>query len=148
MNIAQALERLTDAIRLRHFARSTEECYRFWLQLYMKWLRSRKITGTSEQKVEAFLTMQARRGVAASTQNQAFNALLFFYKCALGTPLEKIDAARLRRPERVRTALSVEETRAVLGAVEDTGGYPTRLVVRLLYGAGLRVASPPEMLGV
>jgi site-specific recombinase XerD len=145
MNISEALEKLTDAIRLRHLAASTEECYRGWLQSYMQWLASRKIKGTSERKVEAFLTMQARRGVAASTQNQAFNALLFFYKCVLGTPLEAIDAARVRRPERVRTALSVEETRALLGAVEDVGGYPTRLVARLLYGAGLRVTEPLEL---
>ncbi len=145
MNISQALEKLTDAIRLRHFAQSTEECYRFWLQSYMKWLRSRPAQWSSAQKVEAFLTAQARRGVAASTQNQAFNALVFFYKWVLGTPLEKIDAARVRRPERVRTALSVEETRALLGAIEAVGGYPTRLVARLLYGAGLRVSEPLEL---
>ena len=68
MNIPQALERLSDAMWLRHLARSSEECYRFWLQSFIEWLSSRKIKGTSAQNVEAFLTMQARRGVAASTQ--------------------------------------------------------------------------------
>ena len=145
MTISQALEQLTDAVRLRHFSRRTEEAYRLWLQSYMEWLGSRKLQGTSEQKVEAFLTAEARRGVAASTQNQAFNALTFFYKAVLRTPLGPIEAARARRPERVRTALSVEETRALLGAVEDAGGYPTRLVARLLYGCGMRVNEPLEL---
>jgi integron integrase len=145
MNISQAVEKLTDAMRLRHLARSTEECYQFWLQSFMRWLASHKIKGTSAQKVEAFLTMQARRGVAASTQNQALNALLFFYEKVLGTPLEAIDAARVRRPATVRTALSVEETRALLAAMEDHAGYPTRLVAHLLYGAGLRVSEPLEL---
>ena len=132
-------------MRLRHLARSTEECYRFWLQSFMQWLGSRKTGGTSEQKVEAFLTMQARRGVAASTQNQALSALLFFYKAVLETPLAGIDAARVRRAAAVRVALSIEETRALLAAVEDHAGYPTRLVAHLLYGAGLRVSEPLEL---
>lgn len=145
MNISQALDALTGAVRLRHYSRRTEECYRLWLQSYMRWVRSRPGLGSSEQKVEAFLTAEARRGVAASTQNQAFNALAFFYKEVLKTPLGPIDAARARRPQRVRTALSVEETRALLGAVEEVGGYPTRLVARLLYGTGLRVNEPLEL---
>lgn len=161
MNISQALEKLTDAMRLRHLARSTEVCYRFWLEAYMGWLSGPQVpgdsgglsrggrvvvsAGDSAEKVEAFLTMQARRGVAASTQNQAFSALVFFYKEVLKTPLEGIDAARVRRPERVRTALSVEETRRLLGAVEDWAGYPTRLLARLLYGCGLRVCEPLEL---
>jgi len=145
MTISQALEQLTGALRLRHFSHRTEQSYRLWLQSYMGWLRSRPAQWSSEQKVEAFLTAEARRGVAASTQNQAFNALAFFYKWVLKTPLGPIDSARARRPERVRTALSVEETRALLGAVEDVGGYPTRLVARLLYGTGLRVNESHEI---
>jgi hypothetical protein len=42
--------------------------------------------------------------VAAATQNQALNAL------------------RVRRPATVREALSIEDTRASLGAMEDVGG--------------------------
>ena len=141
MKIAEALEQLSDALRLRHFSHRTEQSYRMWLQSYMEAVRRLPRGWTSEQKVEAFLTAQARRGVAASTQNQAFNALAFFYKAVLKTPLGTIEAARVRRPERVRTALSVEETRALLGSMEDVGGYPTRLVARLLYGCGLRVGE-------
>jgi len=36
MSISQALEKLTDAIRLRHLAASTEEAYRWWLQSDMQ----------------------------------------------------------------------------------------------------------------
>jgi hypothetical protein len=50
---------------------------------------------SSEKKVERFLTDLARqRDVAASTQNQAFNALAFFYKDVLGAPLQAVDALR------------------------------------------------------
>jgi hypothetical protein len=38
---------------------------------------------TTEQKMERFLTLLATGGGLASTQNQAFNALLFFYRDVL-----------------------------------------------------------------
>ena len=98
-----------------------------------------------EKKIARFLTEEARRGVAASTQNQALNALVFFDKTVLEVPLGEIKAGRARPPERVRKAWSLEETRALLARVEDVGGYPTRLVALLLYGAGLRVTEPLEL---
>lgn len=116
-----------------------------WLRSYIAALRGYPAEWTSEQKVERFLTDEARRGVAASTQNQALNALMFFYGTVMGTPLGEIDALRARRPARVRVALSEEVTRAVLEAVEDTGGYATRLVAWMLYGCGLRVTEPLEL---
>ena len=145
MTDSQALDKLTDAVRLRHFSLATEKSYRLWLRSYMAAVRGYPPGWAAERKVERFLTTEARRGVAASTQNQALNALLFFYEVVLGTPLGAIAAARARRPERVRAALSVPETRALLGALEDAGGHPTRFVAWLLYGAGLRVTEPLEL---
>jgi site-specific recombinase XerD len=79
MTIPQALDQLSDAMRVRHLSHRTEQSYRLWLQSYMKSLPSRPPAWSSEQKVEAFLTGLARRGVSASTQNQALNAVVFFY---------------------------------------------------------------------
>jgi integrase len=100
---------------------------------------------TSEDKVAAFLTREAKRGVAAATQSQALNALVFLYGQVLNLPLGNIEALRVRRPPSVRVALSVEETRRLLAEVTDVGGYPTRLVVLLLYGCGMRVCEPLEL---
>ena len=100
---------------------------------------------TSEEKAAEFLTRLARRGVAAATQSQALNALVFLYGQVLGTPLGNVDALRVRRPATVRAALTRDETRALLAHMEDVGGYPTRLVAHLLYGCGLRVTEPLEL---
>ena len=97
---------------------------------------------TSEQKVERFLTELAKSECSASTQNQAFAAILFFYANVAGKPLEKVDALRAKRPAQVRVAPSVDDVRQLLGSVADVHGYPTRLVVKLLYGCGLRVSEP------
>ena len=145
MTDSDALKKLQDAVRVRHFSLGTEKSYGMWLRSYMTAVRGYPGEWPPEKKIERFLTEEARRGVAASTQNQALNALVFFYKAVLQMPVGEIVAGRARRMERVRQALSVAETRAVLGEVEDVCGYPTRLVALLLYGAGLRVTEPLEL---
>jgi hypothetical protein len=101
-----------------------------------------------EQKLERFLSALAQRhAVAASTQNQAFNAIAFFYKDVLGTPLQNVDALRATRPAHLRHAPTVTETRALLQAVRDVAGYPTNLIARLLYGCGFLDADVHEAAG-
>jgi len=76
------------------------------------------------------------------SQNQAFNAILFFYKDVLGHPLQGVDALRVTRPPHMRHAPSIGETQALLHAIRNVGGYPTNLIACMLYGCGLRVSEP------
>lgn len=74
--------------------------------------------------------------VAASTQNQALNAILFLYREVLKQDLEgRIDATRAKRPKRLPTVLTREEVRRVLNAMSGT----PQLIAKLLYGSGLRL---------
>lgn len=82
------------------------------------------------------------RDVSASTQSQAFNAICFFYKDCLGSPLKDVDALRATRPDRVRYAPTVAEVNRLLPLVRNVGNYPTNLITRMLYGMGLRVSEP------
>lgn len=143
MNPTQALERARDVMRRQHKTLATEQTYLHWLRHYMAALRSIPANLASEQKMERFLTdLAVKQNVSASTQNQAFNAILFFYRDVLNQTLTGIDALRASRPDRVRHAPTVDEVRALIADVRDVGGYPTNLIVRLLYGCGLRVTEP------
>jgi integron integrase len=143
MNATAAILRLREVIRRQHKALATEESYVHWLRHYMAALEEMPASLPGEQKLERFLTRLAlERNVAASTQNQAFNAITFFYRDVLGKPLQRVDALRAVRPAHLRHAPSLGETRALLLAVRDRGGYPTNLIARLLYGCGLRVTEP------
>jgi len=87
-------------------------------------------------KMELFLSDLAVNGqVAAATQNQAFNALLFLYREVLGVAIEGVSAVRADRPVRVPVVLTRDETRRVILAMSGM----TQLVVKLLYGSGLRL---------
>jgi integron integrase len=72
---------------------------------------------------------------APATQNQAFNAVLFLYAQVLHHPLEKVQAVRADRPTRVPVVLTAEEVRQVIHAMTGT----PQIVVKLLYGSGLRL---------
>lgn len=109
----------------------------------MESIRQMPTTLSSEKKLEEFLTdLACRQQLAASTQNQAFNAIQFFYKHVLEQPLQEVDALRATRPAHMRHAPSLEETSALLKTVRNVAQYPTNLVARMLYGCGLRVCEP------
>ena len=111
---AHAIDRMRNVIRRQHKALSTEECYLFWLRRYMTALRGISAQLSSEKKLEQFLSDLARhRDVSASTQNQALNAILFFYRDVLGQPLGNIDALRAQRPVHERHAPTVAETQSL-----------------------------------
>jgi integron integrase len=142
MTLESALEKIRNACRIRHLALSTEHSYCGWVKRFSRFVSERCRDGTPEVKMEAFLTQLAKQDVSASTQNQAFCALLFFYKDCLGVQLGKVDAMRAKKPVQLRYAPEVHEVRALLDATRDVANYPTRLIVQLIYGCGLRVTEP------
>ena len=80
MNTKAALEKAADVIRRKHLSLATERSYCAWLKRYCDFIVKLPAHSASEQKLEQFLTALAKDDVAASTQNQAFNAVIFFYK--------------------------------------------------------------------
>lgn len=142
MKTAEVIDKIKEVCRRQHLAYSTEKTYCHWVSVYCYWLAKNKPDCDSTKKVEMFLSSEARRGVSASTQNQAFAAILFLYTHVLKVKLENIDALRAKRPERVRHAPSQAEVAALMREVRDSNGYPTRLITFLLYACGLRVNEP------
>jgi integrase len=87
-------------------------------------------------EIEEFLThLAVKENVAASTQNQALNAILFLYKEVLKQELDlHVDAVRAKRSRYLPTVLTKKEVLAIINNL--SGVY--QLVVKLLYGTGLR----------
>jgi integron integrase len=143
MTKEHALTQMKRILRMRHYALSTEENYLHWVGRFLDFLRRhRSLPLAPASRMEAFLSAIAQSKSSASTQNQAFNALLFFYRNVLGTDPGKVEALRARRPKFVRHAPTREHVKAMLDEVRDTPVYPYRLIVKLLYGCGLRVSEP------
>lgn len=145
MKLSEAIERLRAQAALQHLAWNTEQSYVGWLRRYFDFLRAHRELDAAAPAVrmEAFLTDLAQVGkVSASTQNQAFNAVLYFYRQVLRIEVGKVDALRAKRPARERIAPHVSEVLAVRSHIVDTVHAPGRLLFDLLYGCGLRVTEP------
>lgn len=134
-------EKLKERMRLKHYSYSTERSYLDWVKRFEKYVssvRERKTPAEwSSEDVRDFLTRLATVDrVSASTQNQAFNALLFLFRDVLGRSLDDIRATvRAKRGVRLPVVLSREEVRKVFSAM--TGG--NRMILELLYGTGMRL---------
>jgi len=131
------LDQVREAIRLKHYSIRTEEAYVTWIKRYILFHNKRHPNEMGSTEVEAFLTnLAVEQHVAASTQNQAFSALLFLYREVLKKELDgPIDSMRAKRPKRLPTVLTKEETLKVISYLSGTH----QLMAKLLYGSGLRL---------
>ena len=94
---------LEGSIKLRNYSRKTLAAYRLWVGKLQAFVRSRPTDQLGGDEVRGFLTeLAVRHGVAASTQNQAFNALLFFYRHVLGREFGKLDGVVRAKRHRKR----------------------------------------------
>jgi integron integrase len=131
------LDRVREACRVRHYSIRTEDAYVDWIRRFILFHNKRHPLEMGTAEINAFLTHLAVEGkVAASTQNQAFSALLFLDRSVLEVEPGVIEGAiRAKRPERLPVVLSRDEVRRVLSQL--SGIY--RLIGLIQYGAGLRV---------
>ena len=134
------LERkLRAEIRRRGLANRTEDTYVGWYKRFVKYHGIRHPGEMGEREVETFLSYLAmEREVAASTQGQAFNALVFLFRAVLGIPLDGVNAVRAKKPRKLPVVLTKDEVKALLGEIPE--GL-SRCLVGLLYGCGLRVTE-------
>jgi integron integrase len=131
------LDRLGHALRVRHYSPRTEKAYRFWVKRFILFHDKRHPVELGAPEIEAFLNhLAVDDEVAASTQNQALNAIVFLYRRVLLLDYPKLEGLiRARKPRRLPVVLSPREVRAVLDRLDGT----SRLVAGLLYGSGLRL---------
>ena len=141
MKNQEIIDNVRTKCRVKHLAYATEKSYAGWAKRYVTWHATRSAKGiatTGAAEVSEFLTMLAvQRGVSASTQNQAFAALLFLYAEVLGDPLGTVDALRAKRSKYLPTVFSRSEVAALLAALKGT----EKVMASILYGSGLRLAE-------
>jgi integrase len=131
------LDRVRERICVLHYSRSTEKTYIHWILGFIRFHGRRHPQDIGAPEVEAYLShLATAREVAAGTQNQAMHAILFLYKQVLGIDLPWLDGiTRAKASKRLPTVLTQAEARALLSNVEGLPG----LVIRLLYGTGMRL---------
>ena len=134
---SKLVDQIRNVLRLKHYSLRTEYTYLSWIKRYVSFHHMEHPKNMGRKEIEAFLThLAVDRKVSSSTQNQAFNAILFLYRDVLNINIEEnIQAVRAKRPVRIPIVMSHEEAMTVIASV--TGTY--HLMTILLYGSGLRL---------
>ncbi|MEO8158907.1 MAG: integron integrase [Betaproteobacteria bacterium] len=123
--------------RRRHLSPRTEKAYRFWIRQFIFFHGKRHPRELREIEVTQLLNhLAVKRKVAASTQTQALNAIVFLYRDVLAAPLAEMNGLnRVQQRQRIPVVLTPGEVAQVLSQM--TGA--TALMARLMFGSGLRV---------
>lgn len=131
------LDRVRWLLRAKHYSIRTEQAYVDWIRRFILFHGKRHPDEMGEKEISDFLShLAVEKNVSASTQNQAFSALLFLYQRVLDRKLDFIDnVQRVTRPAKLPVVFTQAEARAVLNQL--SGDY--RLMAELLYGSGLRL---------
>jgi integron integrase len=134
-----ARKKVADEIRIRHYSRKTLKTYVHWTRVFARYLEIRMPEEVDSGDARAFLEHLAlERKIAASTQNQAFNALLFLYNHVLNKDLSDLETTpRAKKGMNVPEVLTREEVQQVFRYL----GPPYDVFFQLLYGCGLRLGE-------
>ena len=135
-------EKIREILRTKHYAYSTERTYVDWFLRFHAYLTGVKNKdwqkqGAGETDVREFLSHLAiKQRVSSSTQNQAFNALLFLFREVLKIDLHDLSkTVRAKRGPKVPSVLTQDEVRNLLQQLKEKD----RLLVHVLYGTGMRL---------
>jgi integron integrase len=131
------LTQVREVIRVKHYSIRTEQAYVNWIKRFIFFHGKRHPREMGAREVQAFIShLAVKQDVAAATQNQALNALLFLYGEVLHQELGAIgQMERARRPARLPVVLTKTEVSRLLTAMSGT----FQLMARLLYGTGMRL---------
>jgi integron integrase len=132
--------KLIDQVRLvmrrNHYSIRTEKTYVQWIVRFIHFHQMKHPQDMDHTHIEAFLNDLARQNVTASTQNQAFSAILFLYRRVLQQDMPgPVQSLRAKKPQRLPTVM----TRTEVWQVIDRLTASHQLIATLLYGSGLRL---------
>lgn len=130
---------MRNMLRLMHRSYHTERTYLGWVRRFYRFMEGESPNRLTSCHVKDFMTYLAvEQNVSASTQNQAFNAILFLFRHTLDKDIDDIaDVVRAKRTRRLPVVLSRPEIEQLLRKLHGT----QHLMARTIYGCGLRLSE-------
>jgi integron integrase len=132
--IAESMQKI---LRLMHRSYRTEQAYIGWVRQFYRFMKGRSPYSIESRDVKDFMTYLAvERNVAISTQNQAFNAILFLFRHILDKKINDIsDAVRAKKNIRLPVVLTKQEIERLFNQMSGV----SLLMAKIIYGCGLRL---------
>ncbi|MBN1255608.1 MAG: integron integrase [Deltaproteobacteria bacterium] len=130
-------EKMREALRLRHRSLSTERTYLMWVRRFQGFVGVKQPAGLEGRDLQDFLSYLAvEKKITPSTQNQALNAIVFFFRHVLEKNIDnELNAVRAKQRRRLPVVLTVREVMTIFEHLIGT----SKLMAMLIYGCGLRL---------
>jgi integron integrase len=130
-------EKMQESLRLKHRSYSTETTYLNWLKKFRKFYYNKNPHNLGSTELRDFLShLSVSLKVSSSTQNQALNALVYFYRFSLEKDIDnEIALVRARKSKRLPVVLTKKEVNEIFEQMSDV----PKLLAKLIYGCGLRL---------
>jgi len=130
-------EKMRQMLRLRQRSLSTEKIYLTWVRSFQAFIQDKNPSVLDGRDLQDFLSRLAvERKASPSTQNQALNALVFFYRHVLEKNIEnELSAVRARQRRHLPVVLTPREIQCIFDHLLGT----PKLMAMLIYGCGLRL---------
>ncbi|HOV90245.1 MAG TPA: integron integrase [Syntrophorhabdaceae bacterium] len=128
---------MREAFRLRHRSLSTEKAYLSWLRSFKAYVEQKEPYQFNGRDLQDFLShLAVDKKVSSSTQNQALNAIVFFYRHVLDKNIDQeLSAVRAKQKRHLTVVLTIKEIQDIFDQLSGTN----KLMAMLIYGAGLRL---------
>lgn len=133
MNVAEAIKKECER---RKFSPRTIEAYQNCVEVFFR-QTNKTPNQITKKDVGEFLDKLMESGRSGGTIHVYLNALKFYFEEILGRNF-RLDIKYCKRPERLPEVLTKEETINILEAIKNP---KHKLMISLLYGAGLRVSE-------
>ena len=127
---------MRDKIRFKHYSIRTEQVYLGWCKRYILYHNKKHPKDMGKIEIEQFLThLAVECNVSPSTQNQAFNAILFLYREILNISMQDQNIQALRAQERkhIPVVLTINEVKTII--LNMNGIY--QFMLKLMYPKGI-----------
>jgi integrase/recombinase XerD len=132
-------EEYLKTLRLRQYSERTIKTYTEMVKLFMRFYRDRELDSLTDEDIREYLLyLVDKKLVSQSYQNQAINAIKFYYEQILKRPTQKYYLQRPKPERKLPGVLSEEEVLRLLQHVEN---LKHKTVLSLIYSAGLRIGE-------
>lgn len=130
------MDQVRETLRFYHYAYNTEKSYVNWILKFIRFNGKRHPKEMGKLEIERFLShLAVNRDVAAATQNQAFNAIIFLYKKVLAMDVDfNLRATHANKRKNLPNVLNYEEAEKLIKCMSGTA----KVLAGLMYGSGLR----------
>lgn len=133
------IDEFVKSLILKQYSRRTIETYTSMFRLFLNYFRDRDIQSISDEEIRDYLLyLIDEKKVSLSYQNQAINAVKYYYEHVLGRSPKTYYLARPKPAIRYPTVLSEEEVAEILSRI---GNLKHRMVIALIYSSGLRISE-------